>query len=165
MSGTIKFFHPEETFTYTIDRSFCKIVYLKKHHCLILEIESTEDIDHLEEDSLQNEFPKIVLNIDDFPIDFQDKKQLVGKTIQIPYGTDEVEDEDGEMEEIYYTNLLVNEEDLEMNSNVLKFTQNKNGVLKVHWTGKVVDFTDVTDDNLSFEVECQFVNKKIIVED
>ena len=165
MSGTIKFFHPEETFTYTIDKSFCKVVYLKKQNCLILEIESTEDIEHLEEDSLQNEYPKVILNIDDFPINVKDKNQLIGKTYEIPEGTVEVRDEEGDLEDIYYTNLMVNEDDLEINANVLKFSKNKNGALKLHWTGEVLDFTDYSDDNLSFEVECNFVNKKIVVSD
>lgn len=165
MSGTIKFFHPEETFTYTIDKCFCKVVYLKKKNCLILEIESTEDIEHLEEDSLQNEYPKVILNIDDFPVNVQDKNQLIGKTIQIPIGTDEIQDEDGEIDEVYYTNLMVNEDDLEINSNVLNFSKDKKGVLSVHWTGEVIDFTDTMDDTLRFEVKCSFVNKKIILQD
>ncbi len=165
MSGTIKFFHPEETFTYTIEKSFCKVVYLKGQHCLILEIESTEDIEHLEEDSLQNEFPKVILNIDDFPINAQDRKHLVGETVEIPEGTVEITDEEGELEEVFYTNLMVNEDDLEINNNVLKFSQDKNGTLKVHWTGEVIDFTDYSDDNLGFEIDCSFVNKKIIVAD
>lgn len=165
MSGTIKFFHPEETFTYTIDKCFCKIVYLKKQNCLILEIESTEDIEHLEEDSLQNEYPKVILNIDDFPVQFQEKNQLFGKTIQIPDGTVEIPDEDGEFEEIYYTNLMVNDDDLEINDNILKFSRDKNGVLFVHWTGEVLDFTDKYDESLKFEIECSFIHKKIIVQE
>lgn len=165
MSGTIKFFHPEETFTYTIDKCFCKIVYLKKQNCLILEIESTEDIEHLEEDSLQNEYPKVILNIDDFPVSFQDKKQLIGKEIQIPEGTVEIPDEDDELEVFYYTNLMVNEDDLETNENILKFSRDKNGVLFVHWTGEVIDFTDKYEENLKFEAKCSFVNKKIILQE
>ena len=165
MSGTIKFFHPEETFIYNIEKSFCKVVYLKKKNCLVLEIESTEDLDHLEEDSLQNEYPKVVLNLDDFPIDVQDKKQLKGKSYQIPLGTIEAEDEEGEIEEIYYTNLSVNEDDFELNENVIKFSRNDKGQLQLLWTGEIADFTESTDENISFEVDCTLVDKKIVVED
>lgn len=160
MSGTIKFFHPEETFVYKIDKSFCKVVYLKKKNCLVLEIESTEDLDHLEEDSLQNEFPKVIFNIDDFPIDVENKKALFGKTYEIPESTIEVEDEEGEIEEIYYTNLSVNEDDYEINNNKLEFS-NKKGKLHLSWTGEVEDFTEESDDVINFEISCDLVNKKI----
>ena len=165
MSGTIKFFHPEETFIYKVEKSFCKVVYLKKKNCLVLEIESTEDLDHLEEDSLQNEFPKVVLNIDDFPIDVQEKKQLNGKSYKIPLGTVEEEDDDGEVDEIFYTNLLVNEDDWELNENNLQFSKTKSGELRILWTGEVDDFTEISEDAIPFEVDCILVNKKIIVED
>ncbi|MDO5655685.1 MAG: hypothetical protein Q4G27_06055 [Flavobacteriaceae bacterium] len=165
MSGTIKFFHPEETFVYKVEQSFCKVVYLKKKNCLVLEIESNDDIEHLDEDSLQNEFPKVILNIDDFPISVQDKRQLAGKRFDIPIGTAEIEDEDGELIEIYYTNLQVNEEDWELNSNRLEFSRNAKGELCIMWTGEVEDFTEATDDMISFEVNCALVDRKIIVED
>ena len=165
MSGTIKFFHPEETFVYNVDKSFCKVVYLKKKNCLVLEIESTEEIEHLEEDSLQNEYPKVILNIDDFPIDVQDKNQLKGKSYEIPVGTVEEEDEEGEIEEIFYTNLFVNEDDWELNKNQLKFSKGKNGELCLIWTGEVEDFTETTDEMIPFEVDCMLINKKIVVED
>ena len=162
MSGTIKFFHPEETFVYNVDKSFCKVVYLKKKNCLVLEIESNEDLDHLAEDSLQNEFPKVVLNIDDFPIDVNSKKNLPGKNYEIPESTVEEEDEEGELEEIYYTNLSVNEDDFELINNHLKFSE-KNGKLQVLWTGEVDDFTEETDDLIKFEVKCSLVEKKIVI--
>ncbi|MBV7440582.1 hypothetical protein KRX57_04050 [Weeksellaceae bacterium TAE3-ERU29] len=164
MSGTIKFFHPEETFVYNVDKSFCKVVYLKKKNCLVLEIESNEDLDHLAEDSLQNEFPKVVLTIDDFPIDVDSKKRLAGKSYEIPESTIEVEDEEGELEEIFYTNLIVNEDDFELNNNHLKFTE-KNGKLQLLWTGEVDDFTEETDDVIPFEVKCNLIDKKIVIKE
>lgn len=165
MSGTIKFFHPEETFVYYLEKSFCKVVYLKKKNCLILEIESTEDLEHLDEDSLQNEYPKVVLNIDDFPIDISNKKQLPGKSFEIPDGTVEMEDEEGEMEEIFYTNLMANEDDYELNANQLTFSTSEKGKLKLLWTGEVVDFTESTDEMIAFEVDCKLENKKIEIQD
>lgn len=165
MSGTIKFFHPEETFIYYLEKSFCKVVYLKKKNCLVLEIESTEDLDHLEEDSLQNEYPKVVLNIDDFAISVQHKNELSGNTFEIPEGTGEEEDEEGELEEIFYTNLSVNEDDFELNENKLTFSTSKKGKLKLHWTGEVMDFTEITEEVIPFEVSCKLENKKIVIED
>ncbi|MGP2570762.1 hypothetical protein ACT4R9_01880 [Ornithobacterium rhinotracheale] len=161
MSGTIKFFHPEETFVYQVDKSFCKVVYLRKKNCLVLEIESTESLDHLAEDSLQNEFPKVVFSVDDFPIDVENKKKLPGKTYEIPESTVEVEDEEGEVEEVFYTNLSVNEDDFEVNNNELKFSTSKNGKLHLVWTGEVEDFTEETDELIRFEVKCSLIDKKI----
>lgn len=165
MNDTIKFFHSEETFVYHLEKSFCKVVFLKQNNCLVLEIESTEELDHLDEDSLQNEFPKVILNVDDFPIPYQNKKDLIGKTIKIPLGTGEIENEEGDLEEIFYTNLSVNEEDFEINNNVITFSQDKNGDLRVHWTGDVIDFTEVSDDTISFELDCSLKSKKIEIID
>lgn len=165
MSGTIKFFHPEETFIYHVEKSFYKVVFLKKKNCLVLEIESTEDLDHLEEDSLQNEYPKVILNIDDFPVNVQTSKNLFGNSYEIPESTMEEEDEEGEIQEVYYTNLSVNEDDFELNDNYLTFSKNKNGQLHLLWKGKVDDFTETTDNVINFEVDCYFVNKKIEIVD
>lgn len=165
MSDTIKFFHPEETFIYHIEKSFCKVVYLKKRSCLVLEIESTEDLDHLAEDSLQNEFPKVIFNIDDFPIEAETKKNLPGKSYEIPEGTVEEEDEDGEMEEIYYTNLTVNEDEYETNNNTLSFS-NKNGKLHLLWKGEVEDFTNEDNEEpIRFEINCKLIDKKIEIKE
>lgn len=161
MNGKIKFFHPEETFVYNIDKSFCKVVYLKQKNCLVIEIESTEDLDHLEEDSLQNEFPKVILNIDDFPIAANHKDQLAGNAYEIPESTVEEEDEDGEIEEIYYTNLSVNEEDFELNENRVSFSKNQEGILNLQWNGIVDDFTEKTEESIPFEVKCPLVQKAI----
>ncbi|MXV38629.1 hypothetical protein GO491_08065 [Flavobacteriaceae bacterium Ap0902] len=165
MSDTIKFFHPEETFLYFPEKSFCKVVFLKQQNCLILEIESTEDLDHLEEDSLQNEFPKVLFNVDDFPISFQNKKQLVAQTVEIPVGTGEVENEEGEMDEVFYTNLSVNDGDYELFNNIIKFNEDKNGDLRVFWTGEVDDFTEVSDEPMAFEIDCSLKSKKIEIID
>lgn len=131
----------------------------------MLEIESTEDLDHLEEDSLQNEFPKVIFNVDDFPISFKNKKQLIGKTIEIPFGTGELENEEGEIEDIFYTNLSVNEDDYEINNNVIKFSADKSGDLRVLWSGSVEDFTDSTDEPIQFELNCSLKSKELEIVD
>src|SRR5690606_12915764 len=106
---TIKFFHPEETFTYHIEKCFCKVVFSGKQHQLLVEIHSTDSLDHVDDDSLQNEFSQVTLYVDDFPIQVESVEELVGQTIKIPNSYDEIEDEDGEIEEIYYTNVNFDE--------------------------------------------------------
>lgn len=165
MIGTIEFFHPEETLTYHVEKAFCKVVFLKKRNCLVLEIESNEDLDHMPEDSLQNEFPKVILSVDDFPISYENKHKLSGNTIEIPFSTAEEEDEEGEIEEFFYTNLSVKEEDFEVENNILKFSKDKNGKLFLSWTGEVPDFTDSTDDMIEFKVKCSLADQKLEIKE
>ncbi|MDO5509859.1 MAG: hypothetical protein Q4F57_04125 [Weeksellaceae bacterium] len=165
MSGTVKFYHPDETLVYNIEQCFCKVVYLKKQTCLVLEIISSEDLDHCEEDSLQNEFPQIIMNIDDFPINLQTKDELIDSQISIVQGTAEIQDEEGEDIEVFYTNLEVVEDDFELNNNELNFSKSKNGHLSVVWTGEVEDFITKSEDKIPFKVKCIFVNKKIEIVD
>lgn len=165
MIGTIEFFHPEETLIYHVEKSFCKVVFLRKKNCLVLEIESSEDLDHMAEDSLQNEFPKVILNIDDFPISFDNKRKLIGNTIEIPFSTVEEEDEDGEIEEIFYTNLAVGQEDYEIDNNLLKFSKDAQGNLFLNWEGEVQDFTQSTDELMKFKVKCSLADQKIQIKE
>lgn len=158
---TIKFFHPEETFTYYIDKCFCKVVYSGQQHQLLVEIHSTDDLDHVEDDSLQNEFPQVTLTIDDFPLECHSVEELSGRTFEIPHSYSEVEDEDGEITEIFYTNINFSEEDFEADKNRLSFFKDESGTLCVNWKGEVIDFTEETDEFISFEVSCAFVPQKI----
>ncbi len=153
---TIKFFHPEETFIYHIDKCLCKVVYQGKKKCLLVEIHSNDDLDHVEADSLQNDYPQLAMFIDDFPVEVDTVEQLAGKVVSIPYGFVEEEDEDGDLQEIYYTSLNVAEGDYEMVGNDLTFSQNEQGVLTLKWKGNVQDFTENVDTDVPFEVECTF---------
>ncbi|HEY4539900.1 MAG TPA: hypothetical protein VIG94_07825 [Faecalibacter sp.] len=153
---TIKFFHPEETFNYNIEKSLCKVVYQGDKQVLLIEIHTTDELDHVEDDSLQNDYPQLSLYIDDFPMDVASTEELTGKTISIPYGFTEEEDEDGEIHEVYYTSLNVSEGDYEAVDNVLDFSINENGILSLKWTGSVQDFTEETDGDIKFEVNCVF---------
>ena len=76
---TIKFFHPDETFNYNIEKSLCKVVFQGNKKCLLVEIHSTDDLEHVEGDSLQNDFPQLSLFIDDFPLDVESVEELNGK--------------------------------------------------------------------------------------
>ena len=153
---TIKFFHPEETFNYKIEKSLCKVVYQGDKQVLLLEIHSSDELDHVEDDAIQNEYPQLSLFIDDFPLDVESAEELNGKTISIPYGFAEEEDEDGELHDVYYTTLNVSEEDYEVVDNNLSFQLTEQGVLSLIWKGKVQDFTEETSDDIPFEVSCTF---------
>src|SRR5690606_4287449 len=158
---TIQFFHPEETFTYYIEKCFCKVVFSGQQHQLLVEIHSTDDLDHVEDDSLQNEFPQVTLTIDDFPLECRAVVELSGRTFEIPHSYAEVEDEDGEITEIFYTNVNFSEEDFEADKNRLSFFKDESGILCVNWKGEVIDFTEETDEFIPFEVSCAFVPQKI----
>jgi hypothetical protein len=162
---TIKFFHPEETFTYYIEKCFCKVVYSGKQHQLLIEIHSTEDLDHVEDDSLQNDFPQVVLTIDDFPVSVASKEELAGKTLEIPVSFVEIEDEEGELEEIYYTSANFSDETYDADANQLHFSKDNSGNLCLKWKGKVADFTEQSEEFIPFEVECTFAPQKIEVKD
>lgn len=153
---TIKFFHPDETFNYQIEKSLCKVVFQGNKRCLLVEIHSNDDLEHVEGDSLQNDFPQLSLFIDDFPLDAESIEDLNGKTISIPYGFAEEEDEDGELIEVYYTTLNISEEDYETVNNKLSFDVNDKGVLTLNWKGEVQNFTEDSDQDIPFEVECTF---------
>lgn len=158
---TIQFFHPEETFTYYIEKCFCKVVYSGQQHQLLIEIHSNDDLGHVEDDSLQNDFPQVSLTIDDFPLQVQSIEELNGQSIEIPQSYAEVEDQDGEITEIFYTNVNVSEGDFEAEKNQLSFFKDQNGTLCVKWKGEVMDFTEETEEFIPFEVSCAFVPQKI----
>ncbi|MEG0187598.1 hypothetical protein [Algoriella sp.] len=153
---TIKFFHSDETLNYKIERSLCKVVFQGNKKCLLVEIHSNDDLEHVEGDSLQNEFPQLSLFIDDFPLDVESVEQLTGKKVSIPYGFAEEEDEEGELVEVYYTSLNVSEDDYETVNNELNFSVNDKGILTLNWKGEVQDFTQNTEGDIPFEIECTF---------
>lgn len=153
---TIKFFHPDETFNYKIEKSLCKVVFQRNKKCLLVEIHSTDELEHVEGDSLQNDFPQLSLFIDDFPLDVDSIEELNGKKVSIPYGFAEEEDEEGETVEVYYTTLNVSEEDYETVNNELSFNINEKGILTLTWKGEVQDFVEESENDIPFEIECTF---------
>ena len=162
---TIQFFHPEETFTYYIEKCFCKVVFSGQQHQLLIEIHSTDDLDHVEDDSLQNDFPQVSLTIDDFPLPVDSVEELNGQTVEIPLSFAEVEDEDGEIAEVFYTNINFSDADFEADHNRLSFFKNEAGTFCVKWEGEVMDFTEETEEFIPFEVNCAFVPQKIQLRD
>ncbi|MDR3273414.1 MAG: hypothetical protein LBT29_08045 [Flavobacteriaceae bacterium] len=156
MKGLVKFYHPDETLIYHIRKSFCKVVFLNNQNSLVVEIESDDDLDHVEEDSYQNDYPQIFMNIDDFAVSVKSVNQLAGKVFRIP-SSEEKENEHGEPDEVYYTNLNINDEDdLETDENEVKFGRDGKGNLKMLWTGICEDFVAGNPDPLKFKVSCIF---------
>jgi len=162
---TIKFFHPEDTFTYFIEKCFCKVIYSGNQHLLLIEIHSNDDLDHVEGDSLQNDFPQVILSVDDFPVDVNSLEELDGLTIQIPTSYVEAEDEEGDVVEYYYTNANFVDDNYEVDSNSLQFFKDANGILCVKWTGEIPDFTEETDEMIPFEINCAFLPQMVEVAD
>lgn len=153
---TIKFFHPEETLVYHIEKCFCKVVYSGQQYQLLVEIHSTDELDFVEDDAIQSNFPQVTLSIDDFPVQYKSVDELAGKTIEIPECYVEFEDEEGDIEEFFYTNVNFSDNDYEADKNKLSFYKNDLGVLCLKWKGEVQDFTEETDDYISFELDCAF---------
>ncbi len=153
---TIKFFHQDETLVYNIEKCFCKVVLSGQQHQLLIEIHSTDELDHVEGDAIQNNFPQVSLYVEDFPVSFKSTDELNQKIIEIPFCFNETEDEDGEIEEFYYTSVNVQEDDYEADNNTLSFFKNNNGKLCLKWKGEVQDFIDESDEYIPFELECMF---------
>lgn len=143
MKGILKIYHPEETLKYHIQHSYCKAVYLNEKHLLELEIVTDEDLDHVEDDSLQYNFPQLSFNITDFPVD---SAKLAGKTFLIT-----------DSEEETYTEVdLFDDEDAYLHDNKVSFTEDENGGLQMVWEGKIDDFYTNEDEPISFKLKCHF---------
>lgn len=105
---------------------------------------------------MQNDFAQLSLFIDDFPINVSTAEQLNGKKVEIPFGFEEVEDEDGEIHEVYYTSLNASEDEYETVKNELVFSKNNQGILSLNWTGYVQDYTGQTNDDVKFVIQTLF---------
>jgi hypothetical protein len=149
MKGILKIYHPEETLKYHLKNTYCKAVYLNNENFLEVEIISDDDLDHVEDDSLQYQFPQIALNISEFPID---SKELIGKTFEL---SDEV-----------YTDVdLFDDEEAYISDNCLKFENDENGELTLFWKGNITDFYTGTDDLIPFKLKCNFKADEIEIDD
>lgn len=149
MKGILKIYHPEETLKYHLKSTYCKAVFLNKEHFLEVEVISDEDVDHVEDDSLQYQFPQIAFNISDFPIDAE---TLLDQTFEI------------EDENINYVDLF-NDEDAYTTNNVLKFENDANGDLILFWNGNITDFYTGTEDVIPFKLKCNFKADEIEIDD
>ncbi len=152
MKGILKIYHPEETLKYHIQHSYCKAVFLNEEHLLELEIITDEDLDHVEDDSLQYNFAQIALHISDFPVD---SAELAGKTFII-----------NDSEDSSYTEVnLYQDEDAYLNDNKLSFSEDENGELQLMWEGKIDDFYTNEKEPISFKMKCHFQPDIINIEE
>ena len=152
MKGILKVYHPDETLKYHIKSSYCKPVYSNMQHHLEVEVITNDDLDHVDDDSLQYNFPQIALNISDFPIDSDD---LEGKTFVIA-------DND---EETYTETNLFDDEEAFVYDNELSFSKDENGELQLFWKGTIDDFYTGSDEPIPFKLKCHFKHDDVEIED
>ena len=152
MKGILKIYHPEETLKYHISSTYCKAVYLNSKNFLEVEIITDDSLDHVEDDSLQYNFPQLSLDVFEFPID---SNELVGKTFRI-------EDTD---EETYTEVDLYDDEEAYLYENELSFSKDEEGELQLFWQGKIDDFYTGSDEPIPFKLKCHFKADDIEIEE
>lgn len=152
MKGILKIYHPEETLKYNIRSSYCKAAYLNSRHFLEVEIITDDALDHVEDDSLQYNFPQISLKISDYPMD---DAELAGKTITI-----------AETEEDTFTEAdLFDDEEAYLYHNQISFSKDQDEELCAVWKGEIDDFYTGSDEPIPFKLKCSFRQEEIDVED
>ena len=152
MKGILKIYHPEETLKYHISSTYCKAVYLNSKNFLEVEIITDDSLDHVEDDSLQYNFPQLSLDVFVFPID---SNELEGKTFRI-------EDTD---EETYTEVDLYDDEEAYLYENELSFSKDEEDVLQLFWQGKIDDFYTGSDEPILFKLKCHFKADDIEIEE
>lgn len=151
MKGILKIYHPDETLKYHIKSTYCKAVYSNQQHILELEVNTSEDLDHVDDDSLQYNFPQLSFDIFDFPVS---NSELAGQTLQI----DDSEDEYTEVD-------LHDDEEAFLYRNELCFSRDDEGVLQLNWKGEIDDFYTGSDDPIPFKLKCNFKDEEIEIPD
>ena len=152
MKGILKIYHPEETLKYHISSTYCKAVYLNSKNFLEVEIITDDSLDHVEDDSLQYNFPQLSLDVFEFPID---SNELEGKTFRI-------EDTD---EETYTEVDHYDDEEAYLYENELTFSKDEDDVLQLFWQGKIDDFYTGSDEPIPFKLKCHFKADDIEIEE
>ncbi|MGS0747918.1 hypothetical protein [Halpernia sp. GG3] len=149
MKGILKIYHPEETLKYHLKSTYCKAVFLNKENFLEVEVISDDDVDHVDDDSLQYQFPQIALNISDFPID---TNELLDSTFLV--------DDESSME----VNLF-DDEDAYISENSLTFENDAENKLILLWKGLITDFYTGSDNLIPFKLKCHFEADEIEIDD
>lgn len=122
-----------------------------QHH-LEVEIITDDDLDHVDDDSLQYNFPQLAFNISDFPIESGD---IIGKTFYI-------QDTD---EETYTETNLYDDEEAYLYENELSFTEDENNVLQLFWKGTIDDFYTGSDEPIPFKLKCHFKHDDVEIDE
>jgi len=152
MKGILKIYHPDETLKYNIRSTYCKAVYSNKQHFLEVEIITDDGLDHVDDDSLQYNFPQISLDIFEFPID---SAEIEGKTFLI---SDSDEDTFTEVD-------LYDDEEAYLYNNELEFDKDEDGELQLFWKGNIDDFFTGSGQPVPFKLKCHFRQDDINVDE
>lgn len=152
MKGLLKIYHPEETLKYHIQSTYCKAVYSNKQHFLEVELITDDSVDHVDDDSLQYNFPQLRFTVTEFPID---DAEIEGKTF-------EIEDSD---EEIYTEVDLFDDEDAYLFQNKLTYSNDSEDGLQLCWQGEISDFYTGSDEPIPFKLKCHFKPDVILVDE
>jgi hypothetical protein len=152
MKGILKIYHPDETLKYHIQLTYCKAVYSNTQHFLEVEIITDDSLDHVDDDSLQYNFPQISMNVFDFPIE---DAELAGKSFVISNSdADNFIDVD-----------LFDDEDVFLTDSKLSFKNDSSGELELFWEGNISDFYTGSDQPIPFKLKCNFKQDEIIVDE
>ena len=152
MKGILKIYHPDETLKYHIQTTYCKAVYSNTQHFLEVEIITDDSLDHVDDDSLQYNYPQISMNVFDFPIE---DAELVGKTF-------EINDSDSDN----FTGVdLFDDEDVYLTNSKLSFKNDAAGELELFWEGNITDFYTGSEKPIPFKLKCNFKQDEIIVDE
>lgn len=152
MKGILKIYHPEETLKYNISNTYCKAVYSNQQHVLEVEIITDDSLDHVDDDSLQYNFPQLSFKVFDFLID---SAEIEGKTVII-----------NDSEEETYTEVdLFDDEDAFIYDNELAFDKNEEGELQVIWKGTIDDFYTGSEKPIPFRLKCEFKQDDIEIDE
>ncbi len=152
MKGILKIYHPDETLKYNIKSTYCKAVYSNKQHFLELEVITDDGLDHVEDDSLQYNFPQLSLAVFDFPIE---TSEINGQVFTI---------DDSEDDTFSEVNLF-DDEEAYIYDNELEFSTNEDGDLQLFWKGNIDDFYTGSDETIPFKLKCHFKQEEIEVDE
>lgn len=152
MKGILKIYHPDETLKYHIRSSYCKAFYSNTQHFLEVEIMTDDSLDHVDDDSLQYQFPQISMTVFDFPME---DAELAGKCFDL-------KDSDADN----FTGVdLFNNEDVFLTDTKLTFKNDAAGELELFWEGSLTDFYTGADQPIPFKLKCNFKQDEIIVDE
>lgn len=143
MKGILKIYHPEETLKYLIKSTYCKAVYSNVKHFLEVEIITDDSLDHVDDDSLQYNFPQISFKVIEFPIE---NGELESKNFFITDSEDEI-----------FTEVdLFDDEEAYLYDSELSFDHDAQNELQLFWKGTIDDFYTGSDDPIAFQLKCNF---------
>ncbi|WHF50833.1 hypothetical protein QGN23_10360 [Chryseobacterium gotjawalense] len=152
MKGILKIYHPDETLKYHIQNTYCKAVYSNTQHFLEVEIITDDSLDHVDDDSLQYNFPQISLSVFDYPTD---DAEIEGKMFQIKDSDDET-----------YTEVdLFDDQDAYLYNSELSFEKNEADDLELCWKGEISDFYTDSEISIPFKLKCNFRQDEIEIDD